>query len=128
MFLGGGTPVCGGDVDDGYGGGAWVCGRWFIECLVVHGEFEEGMTLCGGGGGLRLLGDLLLLLLLLLLRNVCVGLGCWDLSLETVGRSWYFCYDGGGFCCGVGVDVLVDGETSHDLVEVSDRHCGKVDG
>ena len=40
----------------------------------------------------------------------------------------YFCDDGSsGFCSCVGIDVLVDGETSHDLVEVSDRHFGRVD-
>ena len=54
MFLGSGSPVCGRDVDDCDGGGAWVCWGWFIECLVVDGEFEERMALTGGGGGLGL--------------------------------------------------------------------------
>jgi len=46
--------VGGRDIDDCDGGGAWVCGGWFIECLVVHSEFEERMTLACGRGGLGL--------------------------------------------------------------------------
>jgi hypothetical protein len=79
MFLGSGPPVCGRDIDDCDGGGAWVCRGWFIECLVVDGEFEERMALACGRGGL----GLLLWLLLLLLGYVCVGFGCWDLYVRT---------------------------------------------
>jgi hypothetical protein len=84
MFLGRGglAPVGGGDVDYCDGGGAWVCGRGFIECLVVNGEFEERVALRGGAGGLLLGGGLLRLWLLL--GNGCVGFGCWDLVVSLL--------------------------------------------